>query len=127
MKETPFPTREDIIRGWIDLCHTEDGTDEYEESFWSFMLFGGVIDKFPLEAYQMIKDVLLTNNTHAVVSATGMSLLVDLIGCHGGDIIDQLEQDVKVNSDLKNALEGIYNQGTSKEVWHRVKKLTYTI
>ncbi|NWK57727.1 hypothetical protein HW115_19065 [Verrucomicrobiaceae bacterium N1E253] len=127
MKEPPFPTRDDIITGWIDLCHSEEGSDEYEESFWSCMLLDNLIDNFPLDSYKVILDILARDNSYCVVSATGMSLLVHLIGSHGEEVIDRLEHDVRHNSDLHNALEGIYNQGASDEVWRRVKKLVYTI
>ena len=91
------------------------------------MLFDNLIENFPFESYQMIKDVLSKNKSHSVVSATGMSLLVNLIGTHGEEVIDQLESDVALNPDLQRALEGIYNQGTSDEVWCRIQKLAYTI
>jgi hypothetical protein len=126
MKEPPFPTRDEIILAWINVCHTEDGTPEHEESFWSYMLFERLCEHFPFEAFEMIKEILAKDSSYSVVSATGMSLMVNLIGCNGDKIIDQLEQDLEYNQNLKDALEGIYNQGTSDEVWSRIQNLVYT-
>lgn len=120
MKQPPFPTKDDLVAGYIAMERASHGSAEREETFWSFMLMDELIEQFPREALEVIKLILEADTSGEVVGALAAGPIEDLLSRHGVEIIDAIENEAINNPKFNYALGGVWRSESVPEVWDRV-------
>ena len=123
MKKPLFPTREDFIQAWIDFSKAEQGSDEYEESFWCFMLLSDLIEDFPNETLDIFVDIINQDSSPEVISSTSAGPLEDLISDHGALLIDKIVTIAENNKNFNHALGGVWKSTTKDAIWNRIENV----
>ena len=120
MKKPAFPTENDLITGWLDLNSAEDGSPEYEESFWSFMMFDDLVDEFPDDALRVICKILAVNDSFEVKGTLSAGAMEDLLVRHGADVIHDVERIARETSSFASMLGGVWQRDMDKDIWDRL-------
>jgi hypothetical protein len=124
MKRPPFPTKEDLVKGWTVMSSSPHGSELYEESFWSFMLLDDLVYDYPLNALEVIKDILSINpESDSIMGNLAAGPLEDLLVRHGEHIIEHIETEAKSNSRFASMLGGVWQSDMTDDIWQRVTKV----
>ena len=121
MKRPPFPTQDDLVRGFLDLLRSEHGTELHDESFWTFMAMQDLVEEFPDEAFAVVKELLKADDWQHLVGQIAAGPIEDLLVHHGPRMIDCIEAEACANPRLKHALGGVWKSNSSPEIWTRVE------
>lgn len=127
MKQPPFPTKEDLIKGWIHLQRSTLNSQAYEESFWSCMLFMNLCEDFPEDTLNVIKAILKTNDSMEIIGPLAAGPLEDLIAKHGSILIDDIEREARACPKFNKTLGGVWKSNTDEAVWKRIENVRKNI
>ena len=127
MKKPPFPTRDDLIAGYIAMNRAPVGSAEYHEAFWSFMIMDDLVEDFPEEAFEVIKRILDTDDADEVVGPLAAGPIEELLCSHGLQMIDAIESEARRNPKFNHALGGVWESDSLPEVWARVQAVRKSI
>ena len=78
----------------------------------------------PEVVWDVIVEVTRRQPTDEVLGMLGTGPLEDLMWKHGRDFIDRVEEEARINSELRNLLSGIYRGEIDDETWTRVVKIS---
>ena len=120
MKQPPFPTKEDIVAGWIDLQLASENSPEWEESFWSHMLVHDLVNDFPKEAFDVVLSILESNQSDPVIVAVAAGPVEDILVQHGSEFIDLVEREAKRSPKFRSMLGGVWRNSMDEVVWLRL-------
>ena len=123
MKKPAFPTEKDLIESWIIFEESKNGSQQYEDNFWTFEYFSDLTYEHPLECYEIMIKILNMNISEDSVVSIGCGILEDLLGHNGDLIIDRLENDIKSNQKLNQAIQHTWKYSTDDKLWSRIMKL----
>ena len=120
MKQPPFPTKSDLVTGWIDLQTAPEGSAEYKESFWSSMLLDDLVDNFPEEAFDVVLEIMKSDRSIPIVGAIAAGPIEDLLVRHGSMIITKVEQHAKASPEFASMLGGVWKRDMDDSIWERL-------
>lgn len=120
MKQPPFPTKSDLVAGWIDLQTAPEGSTEYEESFWSSMLLDDLVENFPEEAFDVVLAIMETDRSIPILGAIAAGPVEDLLVRHSSLIITKVEQHAKASPEFASMLGGIWKRDMDDSIWERL-------
>lgn len=120
MKQPPFPTKEDVVKGWIDLHLAPQNSPEYEESFWSFSLLNNLVSDFPHDAFEVVLAIIDANHSDPVIGSLSAGPVEDLLVEHGADIIEFVEIEAKRSPIFACMLGGVWRSSMDESVWCRL-------
>jgi hypothetical protein len=120
MKRPPFPTKEDVVAGWIDLQLAAENSPEWEESFWSHMLVDDLVNDFPRDAFDLVLSILESNQSDSVKGAVAAGPVEDLLVQHGSEFIDLVEQEAKRSPKFGSMLGGVWRSSMDEDIWLRL-------
>ena len=120
MKQPPFPTKSDVVAGWIDLQTAPEGSAEYEESFWSSMLLDDLVENFPEEAFDVVLEIMKLDRSIPIVGAIAAGPIEDLLVRHGSLIITKVEQHAKASHKFASMLGGVWKRDMDDSIWMRL-------
>ena len=123
MKKPAVPTEEDLINTWIIFEGSENGSQQYEDTFWAFSFLDDLTSDHPEESYEVILKILKKEIPEEMIVSLGCGALESLLSYNGERIIDRLEKDIKSNPKLLQALTHTWKFNTSNQLYERVKKL----
>lgn len=86
-----------IVRDWIALQRTPDGTAEYERLFEVFGLVEDMTHEQPEEGWAFVMAVLATDDTSPIPENLAAGPLEDLLVYHGPFIIERVEHEARRN------------------------------
>jgi len=120
MKRPAFPTKPDLVAGWIDLHSAQHGSAEYEESFWSHMLLDDLVYDFPEEAFDVILHIMQVDGAERIFGALAAGPVEDLLFRHGPLIIPKVEQHAKASPEFASMLGGVWKSDMEDSIWQRL-------
>ena len=121
MKQVPFPTKEDLVNGWIALHKAPLNSGNYHEAFWSYTLMDALVENFPEEALDAIRLILERDDSAEVIGGTAAGPIEQLLVSHGSRMIDAIEEEARANARFQYALGGVWKSDALPEVWKRVE------
>ena len=116
------PNIEKIVDAWFDRFIYDEGTPEYENSYWAGnLLLDWEMDgdsesmwQFVLNAYQRE----LPDNLFAILAA---GPLEDLLANFGPTYIERVENLARTDPQFNRLLGGVWKNSMTDEVWNRVQ------
>jgi hypothetical protein len=123
MKRPPFPTKQDLVLGYIEMDKAPHGSAAHEEAFWAFGMMDDLVEEFPEEAFDVIKRILDADESGEVVGGLAAGPIEDLLYRHGEKMIDAIENEARCNPKFNDALGGVWQSGTRPEIWKRVQAI----
>ncbi|OYV07052.1 MAG: hypothetical protein CFE26_03020 [Verrucomicrobiales bacterium VVV1] len=121
MKQVPFPSKEDLVIGWIALQKAPINSENHHEAFWSFTLMDALVENFPEEALDVIKRILEHDDSPEVLGSTAAGPIEQLLVSHGSRMIDAIEEEARTNPRFQYALGGVWRSDALPEVWKRIE------
>ena len=102
----PDQTTDDVVKAWFDGEHT---------------MYDAVLDT-PEIAWEAILKILKGGLTPEQLANLAAGPLESLLGYHGTQFIDRVENEARRNPSFNYLLGGVWKGGMSKDIWERVKK-----
>ena len=112
-----------LIKAWITVSQSEDGSPEYQSNFWSSECLFKLVDENPEEAWIVIDAIRHATDDNKVLGHLAASHLEDLLATHGEKFIDRFEELAKKDEDFRRLLGGAWQNQMPDELWKRVKAI----
>ena len=117
MIRPPFPTREDLIKGWIDRYVTEIANDGH----WPGSLLDEIVTDYPEEGWIIIIELM--DRTQQGSKSDGVlaaGALEDLLVRHGAQFIERIEEKALQSERFRYLLSGVWRNSIPDDIWSRV-------
>lgn len=101
----------EIVTDWLFQSQFEDG---------EFTMIDIVHDE-PELAWSAILQILTQDLSEMQTALLGAGPLESLLGMHGAQFIDRVEQEAKQNERFNHLLGGVWKNQMPKHIWQRVE------
>lgn len=95
------------------------GEDVDEPTFWAYEEVADLVQKKPVEAFDMVLEILASTDDESVLFNLAAGPLEELIQFHGPLVIDSIEREAAKNPKFITLMQGVWVAGTP-EVWARI-------
>jgi len=109
----------ELIDAYIEFEQSPQGSDKREQLFWTFEKFDELNSENPEVCWNALLEILNRMPDDNIEGMMAAGILEDFIENHGGEFINQIEEEATKNISLKTLLGGVYECSTPK-VWSRV-------
>jgi len=120
MKRPAFPTKEDLITGWIDLQLASLNSPEWEESVWSAQILDELVDDYPREAFDVVLSIMESPDAERVIGGVAAEPIEDLLVQHGDEFIELVENEAKRSPKFRHMLGGVWRSSMDESIWLRL-------
>ena len=96
------------------------GENKDESTFWAYSELADIGVNRPLEAFDLVLEILSATNDVSVLSNLSAGALEDLIHHHGSIVIDAIEREAARNPKFVELMQGVWPTG-APEIWGRIR------
>jgi len=82
-----------------------------------------LVHKKPLEAWEVILEILRINPEEEVLDLLAAGPLENLLSYNGEKVIELVKDRAKLDDNFKNLLGGVWQGGMSNEIWQIVQEI----
>lgn len=121
------PHQIELVEAWIAFqeAWSEDSGDS-DPKFWAVEKFEELSDKEPELCWSLILAVLDRKPSEKVTGMLAAGPLEDLLGSHGEQLIERVEERARNDPAFRHLLGGVWQGGMSDEIWTRVQAAAVT-
>jgi hypothetical protein len=77
----------------------------------------------PESAWSVIQEIIATDQSDKILSNVGAGPLEDLMGRHGAQFIDRVEQCARSDKAFRRMLGTVWKNQIADDVWARIQKI----
>ncbi len=117
----PKPDRERLIADWIVFCNSEEGSEEYERSFWAFDQMCDWLTDDPEQCWETILAILEHTSDDKALANLAAGPLESLLSDHRLKFIERVEERSRQDAKFRWLLGGVWKNMMPDDVWERLQ------
>jgi uncharacterized protein DUF6869 len=123
-KSSELKNNERLINSWIAMHHAQEDSAEYKENIWAEFELSKLAQDDPETCWQLILEILQRDQSPKVLQGLAAGALEDLLGSHGPEFIDRVEERAQVDKPFQRLLGGVWQNEIPENIWKRVQAVS---
>ena len=106
------------------VAQKKENPNKYKENIWAEFELSNLAQDDPSTCWELILEILRRDQTPGVLQGLAAGALEDLLGTHGSEFIDEVENQAQTNKHFKQLLGGVWQNEIADDVWGRVESVS---
>ena len=112
-----------LVQNWIQYHHLPKASKDGGALFWAWQQLTDMCQKDPESAWNVIREIIVTDQSDRNLANIGAGPFEDLMGSHGAQFIDRVERCVKSDRAFRRMLGIVWKNRIADDVWARIQKI----
>jgi len=115
---------ERLSRDWIDYFSISDKDEIKKNKHYNpFEIYDLIVRNDPLTGWRLIVNTINKDTQKKSLRMLAAGPLEDFISIHGINFIELIEDEARINSELRWILGGVWKGSANDEIWHRIERI----
>lgn len=110
-----------LAKDWVSLQYSTVDQRRNDPLFWAYQKLDTLCNDAPLEALEVIVEILSIDSSDHILSNVGAGPMEDLLSRNGAQVIKEVESVSRTNDAIRKALGGVWRDSIDADVWDKVQ------
>lgn len=106
------------------MHHAQEDSAEYKENMWAEFELSKLAQDDPEMCWELILEILQRDQAPKVLQGLAAGALEDLLGTHGPEFIDRVEERAQVDKRFQHLLGGVWQNEITEDIWKRLQSVS---